>query len=764
MTEGDSSESNAVFSVKLSRAADATATVSYATADGTATAGTDYQTARGTLTFAAGTTSKRITVVVNGDTVDEDDETFTVTLHSPSQATLADATAIGNIIDDDAPAITPELSIADTTVTEGDSGGHDAVFTVRLSAAASKTVTVSYRTADDTATAGTDYQAASGALEFQLGQTLKRVTVVINGDTVDEADERFTVTLHNASNATLADASATGTIIDDDETSEPESQIRVAIVDFATNIKYTDFYDLDLELEAVQKYLNDIEFDGRTALLDASIRGSQMVLDLDDNDFKSVLGNRFVVIFTDGLENTLPQHRHEQKYDELDTLQSDDIDMEAYAIGVRGSDLTIDLEDEFRKSLCRLSTSISNCDSITLGQSDGEYFFQLDNIDQVGNQFETIARSLTQVHRSRDIVLRIPIGSFSFVRWTFDLGQEAKSPDSSEVYIDATYNTDPYTLDVTRHNGVKGFPNRKITGTMDDGDNTLVVFDLPGLKFDERIQLKKIRSWHRRSETSRWGSQSESDDSQTAIETVQHSSMAVVLVIDRSGSLKSASMKLLNAVADFLSILSERNVNINDQNRAPSVARSFSEIDLREGQSTTLDVSGYFADPDEDDLTYSVALRSPSGVVSVSILDEIIRIEALSEGSAIVRVTAVDPYGEFVYQDLTVYVESSDNTLLAWPITDSCLDGYSMQLRFFDVTNDLVWPGEDPYFILDGSYTYRLSCIPGAKVCFGARPNNSSATIYWGKGINGDRSCERCCYFCPSSGATTVRGNNLICS
>ena len=106
VTEGDSGASNAVFSVTLNTAGAETATVSYATADGTATAGTDYQAASGTLTFAAGNRSQRITVVVNGDTVDEDDETFTITLRNPSQATLADAMATGTIIDDDA---SPEM-------------------------------------------------------------------------------------------------------------------------------------------------------------------------------------------------------------------------------------------------------------------------------------------------------------------------------------------------------------------------------------------------------------------------------------------------------------------------------------------------------------------------------------------------------------------------------------------------------------------------------------------------------------------------------
>ena len=75
--------------------------VDYATANGTATTGADYQTANGTLNFAAGQTSQQLTVHVNGDLLDEIDETFFVNLTNPSNATLADAQGLGTITDND---------------------------------------------------------------------------------------------------------------------------------------------------------------------------------------------------------------------------------------------------------------------------------------------------------------------------------------------------------------------------------------------------------------------------------------------------------------------------------------------------------------------------------------------------------------------------------------------------------------------------------------------------------------------------------------
>ncbi|WP_328615777.1 hyalin [Amycolatopsis sp. NBC_00355] len=76
-------------------------TVHYATADGTASAPADYAAASGDVTFAPGETAKPVTVPVNPDTVDEPDETFTVTLSAPVGAGLVDPTGIGTITDDD---------------------------------------------------------------------------------------------------------------------------------------------------------------------------------------------------------------------------------------------------------------------------------------------------------------------------------------------------------------------------------------------------------------------------------------------------------------------------------------------------------------------------------------------------------------------------------------------------------------------------------------------------------------------------------------
>jgi Ca2+-binding RTX toxin-like protein len=112
----------------------------------------------------------------------------------------------------------PTLSIADTTVTEGNSGTITASFTVTLSAASPDTVTVNWATADGTATAPADYQAVtSGVLTFAPSDTMETAQVQVNGDLIDEgASENFTVNLSEAGGATIDDGQATGTITDND--------------------------------------------------------------------------------------------------------------------------------------------------------------------------------------------------------------------------------------------------------------------------------------------------------------------------------------------------------------------------------------------------------------------------------------------------------------------------------------------------------------------------------------------------------------------
>ncbi len=214
VTEGNDGTVTMGFSVKLSQASGEPVKVSFATGGGTANAA-DYSAASGALTFDPGQTTKTVSVQVNGDTIDEDNETFNVTLSAPVGATLGPkAVGVGTILDDDAP---PVVSIEGVSLPEGNAGTKAFPFTVRLSSASSKPVTVTYATSNGTATAGTDYVAvAAGAVTIPAGQTTGTANVTVNGDIADEGVETFNVTLSNPVNATLGTATAVGTILNDD--------------------------------------------------------------------------------------------------------------------------------------------------------------------------------------------------------------------------------------------------------------------------------------------------------------------------------------------------------------------------------------------------------------------------------------------------------------------------------------------------------------------------------------------------------------------
>lgn len=210
--EGNAGTQYALVRVNLDAPSKHTVSVNYATADGTATAGSDYQSVSGRLSFAPGETSKTIAVPVYGDRLAEANESFVVTLGGAQRARIGDGTGVVTIVEDE-----PRLSIGDAAGTvvyklDGTVSGTTLTFPVSLAVAYDQEVTVSYATADGTATAGVDYVAASGTLTFARGETTKTVTVQVLGND-SGLDEWFYVNLSGASsNAQIIDGQGVGTI------------------------------------------------------------------------------------------------------------------------------------------------------------------------------------------------------------------------------------------------------------------------------------------------------------------------------------------------------------------------------------------------------------------------------------------------------------------------------------------------------------------------------------------------------------------------
>jgi Calx-beta domain len=201
------------FPVTLSAFTSQVVTVDYSTAGGTATSGVDFVPTSGTLSFPPNVTSQPVSVSILDDLLDEPDETLFLNLGNPTGGVLADAQAVGTILDQDPP---PDLSVADPSVLEGNQGQHSLGFVPTLSLPSGKTITLDYATAGGTATAGGDYLAAAGSLSFAPGTTALPVDVAVLGDLVHEGDETLGLALSNAVDVTLPAGPVTGTILDDD--------------------------------------------------------------------------------------------------------------------------------------------------------------------------------------------------------------------------------------------------------------------------------------------------------------------------------------------------------------------------------------------------------------------------------------------------------------------------------------------------------------------------------------------------------------------
>ena len=206
----------AVFQIALSNRTDRDITMNYATASRAAagaiaaTSGADYTPVSGAVTIPSGAATAAVAVPTADDSLDEYAETFRFVLSDPSYGRLADPSAVGTIVDDDP---LPELSAADAFADEG-AGALPVAIT--LDQPSGRNITVDYRLASGTATAGDDYTDASGTLTIPAGQTRSTLRVALIDDDDSEGPETLTVMLSNPQNAFVSDRDALLTIVDDE--------------------------------------------------------------------------------------------------------------------------------------------------------------------------------------------------------------------------------------------------------------------------------------------------------------------------------------------------------------------------------------------------------------------------------------------------------------------------------------------------------------------------------------------------------------------
>jgi VCBS repeat-containing protein len=212
--------------------------VNYGSVNQTALSGVDFTAVAGTLTFAPGTTTQTITVPILQDNIFEGSETFRIALSSPVNATIADGTGVGTIVDNGTGSggtdnDTPTLAVSSLTVSDQSPGF--AVFVVSLSNPSTTATTVSLALANGNATGGGVDYGAAGPTNLQVstnnGATWSNATSAtiaaltsyvlvrtpIVADSLVEPSETFTLTAtRTAGTTTNASAVGTATITDAD--------------------------------------------------------------------------------------------------------------------------------------------------------------------------------------------------------------------------------------------------------------------------------------------------------------------------------------------------------------------------------------------------------------------------------------------------------------------------------------------------------------------------------------------------------------------
>jgi hypothetical protein len=169
---------------------------------GTAVENADYPRTKGNLVFLEGVTTRSILINTLEDSLRESTEFYGLFLGTPGgtcSSSIADGDATASIVDDDGGSQSgvSATDVEDAKVKEGNAGTATCVLPVTLDPPSGQRVTVHWSTADGSATAGSDYQAAEGTVEFASGSSAATIPVTVIGDRINERgrSEDFSVTL-----------------------------------------------------------------------------------------------------------------------------------------------------------------------------------------------------------------------------------------------------------------------------------------------------------------------------------------------------------------------------------------------------------------------------------------------------------------------------------------------------------------------------------------------------------------------------------------
>ena len=212
------SETAGMATITVNRVGSSSGTVSvhYATSDGTATAGTDYTDTSGTLNWGDGVSGgQTFNVPVTNDNTSDGNETVHLALSSPGGSNTAlgnTASATLTIMDPAPPPPAGNVQFSSSSYSASESSG-SATITVDRVGGSTGAASVNYATSDGTATAGIDYTAASGTLNWAGG---------------DAAAKTVNLTLSSATGSSMGSPSSATLTISDSSAFQPDALIKLS--------------------------------------------------------------------------------------------------------------------------------------------------------------------------------------------------------------------------------------------------------------------------------------------------------------------------------------------------------------------------------------------------------------------------------------------------------------------------------------------------------------------------------------------------------
>ena len=268
-----------------------------------------------------------------------------------------------------------------------------------------------------------------------------------------------------------------------------------------------------------------------------------------------------LVTFTDGLDNYStqegvmnpnnyfdPDYYRDYLNNRIMTENIHGLPITAYSIGLKGADIQANNVPRFKAVLEKLASTNKS--------------YMAENMSQVNQQFQIIAQELSHTYNFSNISLAVPPAYYpnEQIRFTFDLSGSATSPESSSLYITATYektSNSRVLKNITYH----GFKNNVSSNESFEKDSYgFFVFKFANLRYASNDQavsssdLNRVRLWHKPTDGD-WTPESEFIPGQSTNSEVDKNSALIMLVLDCTKSMGNDFAEMKEHAKSFVNTL-----------------------------------------------------------------------------------------------------------------------------------------------------------------------------------------------------------------